>query len=149
MFSFWQQKDILVGLFLFYFLFSFPNNWFFFVGKYWITSIWIIHKCWQRAKLFLLLLVSFKERSGGYIYIYKMSSHWFFFCNISFCCVYFPFIMRFHQLQRLWPTLIRKLLCKQVLKQSRQFRMSSFKNSLSEPVVNVKGYFKCQGLLTK
>lgn len=74
---FWSQKDD-TDTFFFLAFFPFPQGALvFFVGEYWAAGVWIAHKCWLRPNVLLLLLVSFKKRSGKDI-ILKFGSYWFF-----------------------------------------------------------------------
>lgn len=115
----------------------------FFVGAYWAAGVWIAHKCWLRPNVLLLLLVSFKKRSGKDI-ILKFEFILIFFCNIRWC-ILSPFIMRFYQIQRLHYT-IRKVLCKQDIK---TIRISRFKSNSSRLVVSGPNLFQMSRVTCK
>lgn len=113
--------------------------WFFFVGGYWATIIWIVHKYKLRQGKNIVAAVglSFLRRDLEKICPFRfMSPHWFFFSNILCCCIYFPFILMFHQLQILSTSLLSCLVNK-ISKQDNlewvEFKKSWFRSVKNGP----------------
>ena len=133
---FWQQKNEteLFYIFLSFFPLSLiPKEPWFFVGGYWAVSIWFACKCWLGAKVLLLWLVSFKEKSGKHIIFRFMNSHWF--SSQTYHVAAFSLLWLWDFTSFKDSTTLTGVLCKQDIN-ARLFRIRRFKSNSSRLVAN-------------